>query len=419
MPRVEKHDSADIIVVGSELVSGDVKERNGQFLAERLLSVGIKTRSIILVGDEEASIGDALGNSIARKDIRFIVVTGGLGPTADDITSRVVSKTTGRRLVISDEALQHIRSTLDTAGKKMLPSHERQALIPQRAKILRNPIGTACGYTMRHEGKLLVFLPGEPKEAARMTDAALLPILRNEVREARPAARRTFRTFGLAETEIEERITPLIGGTRELRLSCLPSITEVTLRISAEGGDGKRIVEEASEKIREALGDYIFAEDEMTMEEAVGNLLRLRGRNLAVAESCTGGLISHRITNVPGSSDYFMVGFLTYSNEAKTKLLGVRPELIAEHGAVSREVASAMSAGAYRMGRTSYGLAVTGIAGPSGGSPEKPVGTVFISLTSDRGTDCRAFRFSGDREDVKNLSAQTALEILRRDLLAT
>lgn len=410
--------NAEIIAIGSELVSGDVQESNAAFLAKRLLPLGIKVNMVTVVGDEEWVIENALEKALKDVDIKLVLVTGGLGSTTDDITSKVAAKVTGRRLMIADEVMEHIRSILAAKGKEMHPAYERQALIPQRGRILKNPAGTSCGYLIHHQGKVLVFLPGVPQEMKRMTDDVLIPLLEEEGVGGKPAPAKSFHIFGLTESRIEELVSSGLQKTGGLKLSYLPRPREVALKITAEAGADAQKMEEAAALVRSAIGDFIFAEDEGTMEETIGNLLRVKKKSLAVAESCTGGLIGSRITDVPGSSDYFRMGVVAYANEAKAKILDVEPFTIETHGAVSAQTAVAMAQGVRKLGNASFGLAVTGIAGPAGGTDEKPVGTVYIALSSESGTRFKGFKFHGDREEIKNVSAQAALEFLRRALLS-
>lgn len=416
---MDKPPGAEIIIIGNELTSGDVRDINGPFLAERLLGLGIKVEKISIVGDVEWAIVDALEKALKNIRVHYILVTGGLGPTKDDITSKVASKVAGRRLIISNDALEHIRGVMSARGKEMHPSQERQALIPQKAILIKNPAGTACGFTFHQQGKVLTFLPGVPKEMRLMADKTVLPGLKEEQPGKAVISSRLFRTFGLNESKIEEMISDGLQAVEGLKVSYLPSVAEVAVGVRAEGSESTSVVDRAADTIREALGDYIFGEDEETMEVTVGNLLRLKEKTLSVAESCTGGLVGEKITKVPGSSGYFLMGLVTYSNEAKHKLLGIQLSLIEEHGAVSSQVASAMAQGIKRVSRSDYGLAVTGIAGPGGGSPEKPVGTVFVALSSERGTQFKGFRFHGGREEIREKTAQAALDLLRKVIIGS
>jgi len=408
---------AEIIMVGSELISGDKYDINGPYLAGSLAAIGIDVFRITTVGDKKRAIEGALRSGCAEAETGLIIVTGGLGPTKDDITTDAAAAFTGYPLIVHDEALKHVRSLVKCRDKESLHAHERQALIPRTAELLKNHLGTAYGYILRHEDKILAFMPGEPKEMMDMAERELIPSLKDRGLAGSAPGTKSFHVFGLSEVAIESLITAPLEEFECLKTAYLPSLLEVTVRLSSRAGDGGGIMEQATAVIRRALNDSVFAEDDITMEQAVGNLLRKRGMTLALAESCTGGLIGHRITNVSGSSDYFLMGLVVYSNEAKTRFLEVEPSLLKEYGAVSSEVAARMAEGAREAAGASIGLAVTGIAGPAGGSRDKPVGTVFIALASDAGNRCKGFRFRGSREDIKALTAQNALDLLRRALI--
>ncbi|MBE9537101.1 MAG: competence/damage-inducible protein A [Proteobacteria bacterium] len=410
---------ADIITVGNELVSGDVQETNGRFLIGRLRGIGVKTARISVVGDEDWAICDVLENAFRSHEIKLIILTGGLGPTRDDITSRSVAKVTGKRLVFSDEVLAHIRETMESRGEEMHPSQEKQALIPQKAKVLKNPGGTACAYTLHHHGKIIAVLPGIPSEVRLITDQLLLAEIESELHPQKSESVKKIHVLGLPETKIEEMISPDLRDIAGLQVAFLPSPTQVTLSLVAEGAGAEKIVSQAADAISERLGNYIFAEGDGSLEETTGNLLQLRRKTLSLAESCTGGGIGEKITRIPGCSAYFHMGFVTYSNEAKSKLLDIDPALIDKYGAVSKEVAAAMAQGARKIGRADFGLAVTGIAGPEGGSEDKPVGTVYVALSSDEHTMAKRFSFSGDRAEVRERAKQAALEFLRRKLVTS
>lgn len=411
--------TAEVITVGSELLSGDVQETNGRFLIGKLRNIGVRTSRLSVIGDEDWAICDALENAFKTHEIKLIILTGGLGPTRDDITSRSVAKATGRRLIFSEEVLTHIRETMESRGKEVHSSQEKQALLPQKAKVLKNPGGTACAYTLHHQGKIIAVLPGVPSEVRLITNNFLLHEIKSELHPKKQESVKKIHVLGLTETEIEEMISPDIRDMAGLQIAFLPSPTQVTVSLKSEGEEAEKIVAQAAYAISEKLGNYIFAEDEGTLEETVGNLLQIRRKTVALAESCTGGGIGEKLTRVPGCSAYFHMGLVTYSNEAKTKLLGIDPALIEKYGSVSKEVAAAMAQGAKKMGLADFGLATTGIAGPDGGSKDKPVGTVYIALSSSDHTIAKKFSFSGDRAEVRERTKQAALEFLRRKLVTS
>ena len=406
---------AEIIVVGNELASADMTGR--RFLTESLFNLGIKLERVSIVGSEEHGLEDAINKAIEVKDINLLIVAGGLGGGRAEITSKVAARVTGKRLVVSNEILSHIKTTMHAAGREMTPSDERSALIPQKAEPLKNPTGPTCGYLLRQGGKILVFIPGGNEDIRAITKEALLPLLYDEIPDEHTAVGRVFHSFGLSESVINDLLSPALGRIEDLEMDIAALVDEVRVRLTLKGKGAAGKLEDASLIVKETIGEQIFAEDDGTMEETVGNLLKLRGESLSLAESCTGGGIGRKITNVPGCSDYFEMGLIAYSNEAKTKLLGVQPSVIDAHGAVSSRVAIDMAVGAKRMGRTSIGLSVTGIAGPGGGSKEKPVGTVFFGLSMDKDDSFEEHHFDGSREDIRRLSMQAALDLLRRKLI--
>lgn len=405
---------AEIIVVGNELASADMAGR--RFLTESLFNLGIKVERVSIVGGEEHALEGAINKAMEGTSTNLLIVAGGLGGGRNEITSKVAAKVTGKRLIVSNEILSHIKNTMHAAGREMTPSDERSALIPQKAEPLKNPTGPTCGYVLRHGGNMLVFIPGGNEDIRAMTKEALLPILYEEIPDEHTAVGRAFHSFGSSEPMLNDLLTPLLGRIEGLEMDIAALVDEVTVRLTFKGKGAAGKLEDASLIVRETIGEQIFAEDDGTMEETVGELLKMRSESLSLAESCTGGGIGRKITNVSGSSEYFEMGLIAYSNEAKTKLLGVQPSVIDEHGAVSSRVAIDMAVGAKRMGRTSIGLSVTGIAGPGGGTEEKPVGTVFFGLSMDNGDSFEEHHFDGSREDIRRLSMQAALDLLRRKL---
>ncbi|PJB39287.1 MAG: competence/damage-inducible protein A, partial [Deltaproteobacteria bacterium CG_4_9_14_3_um_filter_44_9] len=407
--------NAEIITIGNELVSGSVIDTNSSFLAERLLSIGIEVTRITSVGDNELDITDSLESALQRSEV--ILITGGLGPTPDDITAEVAAKTLGRELVINEEALDWVKGFFKKLGLEMSPNNEKQALIPERTELIMNPTGTACGFLAREKDKLVFFLPGVPRELVRMTDESILPILQREKGEGFQFKTTTLKVFGLGESKIAELIKDVVQKCESVRIGFLPNYPENYIKITAKGLDYEEtstIVSTIEEEITKQLGDYIFGRDDQTLEGVVGDLLRENRDTIAVAESCTGGLISHRLTNVPGSSDYMMRGIVAYSNQAKTDLLNIPASLIDESGAVSSKVAEKMAQGVRELGKTTLGLAVTGIAGPGGGTPDKPVGLVFISLSDKKETVLKGYNFPGNRAQIRLAASHAALDLVRR-----
>lgn len=407
----------EIVTIGHEVLSGRTADTNFVHLARRLEEVDAFVERHTTVGDVAADIADALRAALSRAEC--VVVTGGLGPTPDDLTRGVVADTLGRPLETREEVLEHIRDRVRRAGRPMPASVEEMARVPRGATVWRNSVGSAPGVLIEHEGRFVVLLPGPPSELRAITDEHLLPWLRE--RSTQEVAVVTLHTFGIFESQLHARIAGLSDGWPEARLAYLPGPGGVDLRVtvSAPRGSGRAeaTVTRARTELLARVGDWVHGEDDATMERVVGAALVERGWRLALAESCTGGLIAKRLTDVPGSSEWFERGFITYSNAAKTELLGVAPALLAAHGAVSEEVARAMAVGARGAAGVEVALAVTGIAGPGGGSEQKPVGTVCLAVASGSGDFVRRFQFPGGRTAVRDRSAQMALELLRRHLL--
>ncbi len=409
---------AEIIATGSELLSGGVVDTNSVFLAEELLDIGIETAFKTIVGDDEKDMEDAVRTARERVDV--ILVTGGIGPTEDDITRKALARVLKKRLVLSDDALKAVKAVFKAKGKEYPGANDRQALIPAGARLLRNPVGVAPGFTLVEDGKFVAVLPGVPAEMQAMFREGLRPALEEHFGGKAVICRKVLHTCGLSESKVNELIQDILKQKRPA-VGLTARDTGVDIRIVAHEGSGARsrsTMERTEAEVRKNLGDAIYGVDGQEMEEVVGALLTQRKRTIAVAESCTGGLISGRITNIAGSSAYFERGAVVYSNAAKTEFLGVPADLIERHGTVSREVAKAMAQGMRERAKTDLGLAVTGIAGPSGGTPEKPVGLVYIALATVDGVTVNENRFLGTRTQVRQRSAQMALDMVRRYLIA-
>lgn len=408
----------EIINVGTELLLGEVVNTNAAYLAQKLAASGIELFYQTSVGDDRARLSRVLRGALKRSDI--VIITGGLGPTQDDITKEVVAKILNRRLVPNKKIISHIEGRFRARGIPMPKSNYSQALVPQGATVLKNEEGTAPGLVISHEGKTVVLLPGVPGEMKSIVERQLTPLLERKKEKNYLIISRYLKVFGLSESAVDEKIKDLMENTSNPSIGILPRETEIVIRITARTGSpelAEEMLSEMEEKIRQRLGDFIFAADQIRMEEVVGMLLEVKKRSLAVAESCTGGLISHLLTNVPGISRRFLEGVIAYSNQAKVNILKVPQEIIHRYGAVSSQTAEAMAQGVKKLARSHLGLAITGIAGPGGGSIEKPVGLVYIALADGRGVNSRRERFLGEREEIKARAAQTALDMLRRYLI--
>ncbi len=408
---------AEIIATGSELLSGGVPETNSLFLSEGLLLVGIETAFKTVVGDSEKDMEVALRSAMERSDA--VIVTGGIGPTEDDITRKVIAKILKRRLVLNEDALAAIKQRLAVLGKQYANANDRQALIPAGARILPNPVGTAPGFFLDEGGAFIAVLPGVPGEMEVMFNEGLRPALEERFGGKIFIRRRILRTCGMAESAVNQAIQDILKQ-EEPSVGLTAKETGVDIRIVAKEASPEQsqaFVDKTELKVREKLGDVVYGVDDQEMEEVVGALLKQRRLKISFAESCTGGMIGGRITNIAGSSEYFERGAVVYSNAAKAEMLGVPKELIERHGAVSREVAEAMAQGIMRTARTDLGLSVTGIAGPGGGSAEKPVGLVYIGLAWAHGLKVQEHRFLGSREQIRMRASQMALDMVRRHLI--
>jgi nicotinamide-nucleotide amidase len=421
-PRLD----AEIIAIGTELLIGGRSDSNSLFLADELGRLGIAVRFKSVVGDERQDIVTAIETAVKRAQV--IVMTGGLGPTVDDCTREAVAYATGHRLGRRKEALEGMTARLAQWGRIPNRAQLRQAMIPSGATVLKNPIGSAPGFCLSWKKVLIVSLPGVPREMEEMMWQEVVPLLRAATESSdrlsrSPIVRQVFHTFGLAEADVDAKLTGLIPKGAPVDLGMLASPMGVLVSLTTKGNQSapeqnRDLLQKLAQDVRSRLSDWLFAEGRDTMEEVVGRELTKRGLMLAVAESCTGGLIGHRLTQVAGSSAYLDRGVVCYSNRAKTEMLGVPMELIARHGAVSKEVAAAMACGIRQRANVSVGLSVTGIAGPGGGTETKPVGLVYIGLDGGTGRPItREFRFHGDRNVIKQRSSQAALDLLRRWLL--
>ncbi|MBX3235159.1 MAG: competence/damage-inducible protein A [Nitrospiraceae bacterium] len=410
----------ETIAIGSELLQGGRVDTNSLFLGEQLASIGIELRYKTVVGDDLSDIMAVLQTAVRRA--RVVVMTGGLGPTVDDLTRDAVAKATGCRLGRRKEALEGMTARLAQWGRSPSTAQLRQALIPAKALVLPNPVGSAPGFSLVWKGAFIASLPGVPREMEAMVKQTVLPevgawLAGHKVVGLSPLVRRVFHTVGVPEADVDAALKGVVPAGVPIDLGMLASPLGVLVSLTTKPGHaaGRSRIEELSDAVRGRLREWLYAEGGESMEEVVGRLLADRRLTLGLAESCTGGLIAHRLTQVPGASIYMDRGVVCYSNRAKTDMLGVPASLIAEHGAVSQEVAAAMARGIRERGHVSIGLSVTGIAGPGGATPTKPVGLVYIGLDGGEGSVMtREYRFHGDRHTIKQRSSQAALDLLRR-----
>ncbi|HEX6904337.1 MAG TPA: competence/damage-inducible protein A [Thermoanaerobaculia bacterium] len=411
---------AAILAVGSELLGTERLDTNSLRITATLDRYGVELRRKAVAGDAVEEIAAELRGLLAAADL--VLITGGLGPTADDVTREAVAEVLGRSLSLDEEVLAGLERRFQSFGMRMPEVNRRQAMVIEGAELIDNARGTAPGMRLESDGRVLYLFPGVPSELDGMILSHLEPWLAGlSGGVGREMA--VLKIAGLPESVVEERIAPAYDEFGREWITVLAGGGEIRLQALAAGAEAERRQRLAAmtARLRELVGDAVFAtREEDTLESVVGDLLRAAGATLTAAESCTGGLLSQRITAVPGSSDYFLGGAVTYSNELKTQLVGVPAEMIAEHGAVSEPVARAMAEGARRAFASDYGVGITGVAGPGGGSEAKPVGTVHVAVAGPRDghVEHRKFRFPGDRDRIRRFSAQAALEMLRRRLLA-
>lgn len=408
----------EIIAIGDELTSGRILNTTSYFGASQLFAAGHEVAAMITIGDDPKLIGSTLLDSLARAD--FVIVTGGLGATSDDLTSEAVADALARPSTFYPDILEQIRVSSKNAPDELRLSLEKLAWLPAGAHALKFDASTA-GYFLVHENKPIFFLPGVPHEMEELLGETVISRLATwEGEEVRQVRQIVYRVAGLSETQIDERLAPLADGAGQIKIGYYPVFPEVHVSLTVVGVGGAETDElfnEIDRKIRALLALHLYGTEAETLEAVVGRLLVENGMVLALAESCTGGLISQRITRVAGSSEYYLGGVVAYSNELKNQLLGVDDSILAEYGAVSPETARAMAEGVRRVTGADLALAVTGIAGPSGGSNDKPVGTVCFALATAGATEDFKFCFGGERWQVQEAAGHKGLDILRLNLM--
>ncbi len=409
--------TAEIIAIGSELLAPDRTDTNSLWLTEKLNSIGIEVKLKTIVGDDDSRLEETIRDAVKRS--RVVITTGGLGPTEDDITRKVAARALSRRIFLDESLLEEIRKRFLSFGLTMPERNSRQAMVIDGAEVLENPNGTAPGLFLEHEDTLIALLPGPPREMRPMFENHVQPRLVSKTGQLR-VVRRVLRVAGMGESAVDERIAPIYTRYSNPQTTILFNKSEIEIQLTARGrteADADALLDKVSAELELELGHSIFAFRGEKMEEIVGLRLSVGGYTIAVAESCTGGLIAERLTDVAGSSRYFIEGVVSYANESKTRTIGVEPMLLLEHGAVSAAVAEAMAEGIRKRAGTDFGLAVTGIAGPGGGSEEKPVGLVYIALASEVLTEHRKLMLPGDRQLIRWRASQAALDLLRRRLI--
>ncbi|HDP67868.1 MAG TPA: competence/damage-inducible protein A [Candidatus Marinimicrobia bacterium] len=405
-----------IIAIGSELLSGSSTDTNSQFIINALKSVGISVASVKIVGDEIEAITGALAS---ENDADILLITGGLGPTHDDRTVKAAAQYFDSAIVFSEVVMQHIQALFEVRGiAELSEANRRQALVPEKAELIPNYYGTAPGLIFKKGKTVYYFMPGVPVEMERMFAENILPILQTSGTE--PILSAVIRTTGVPESVLFQKIEQWIEINQDLAVSILPHFPEVHIVITKSSPNITRpLLDKKLDEVTAILGDDIYGYDADTLESVVAKQLLKNNLTIAIAESCTGGLIAHRLTNISGSSAYFQQGIICYSNRSKIENLGVREKTLADFGAVSRQTAQEMAVNIRRIANSDIGLSTTGIAGPTGGSPEKPVGTVFIGLASGDHKGTFHFRYNRDRLSNKIYFSQMALNQLRLDMKAS
>ena len=409
----------EIMAIGSELLTPHFPDTNSLYLTERMNDLGMEISYKTIVGDDWDELVLCIQQTISRANIVFAI--GGLGPTRDDITREAFASVLQKKLIFHEELLRKIEERFKRRRLSMPPVNKKQSYIIEGSEVLENKNGTAPGLWFDTGEKKIILLPGPPHELKPMFEASVWPRLKSLKKGH--SIRRVLKITGLAESKIENLISDLYPEDPHLRITTLAYPGQIEIHITGQSEDSqvqaKERVQKSEKSIIERLKENVFSTSGEELEEVVGELLKLNRKTLATAESCTGGLLGHRITNVPGSSNYFMLSAVVYSNEAKIILLDVSPELLEKHGAVSPQIAQAMAEGVRKKSQSSYGLSITGIAGPAGGTVEKPVGLVYIALDWGEESEVSKNLFLGNRETIKFQSSQKALDMIRRQLLKT
>jgi nicotinamide-nucleotide amidase len=409
---------AVILSTGDEITTGKVLDSNSNYLADKLNEIGVDLVAVLTVGDVPERLEWAWRAAMQMGDV--VLSTGGIGPTADDLTTEIIARITGKALWRDEPSVDHMRRLFSALGRAMPENNIKQAMFPEAAEIIPNPLGTAPGFRMavlqpNNHTSHLVVMPGVPREMKPMFENEVIPWIRLNRGSDKIFATRIFQTFGISESALDESVAGLIKP-EEARVGFRASFPQISLKVQVEDVPGTAEVrlEELSDRVRGRIGNFIYAEGDASMEEVVGQLLTEKNLKLTVTESCTGGLIGHRLTNIPGSSRYFLGDLVTYSNELKREVLGVRESTLQEHGAVSEQCVLEMAAGARERTGADVAIATSGVAGPEGGTDAHPVGTVCLALVANGIAVSRRYQMRGTRDWIKVLTSQVALDWLRR-----
>jgi nicotinamide-nucleotide amidase len=407
---------AEIIAIGTELLLGDIVNTNAQFLSKELANIGIDVYHQEVVGDNEKRIMQAFESAYCRSDL--IITTGGLGPTQDDLTKEVAAKYFCKKMILDKKSLQIIENYFKLQGKELKGNNKKQAYFPEGSIILANECGTAPGAIIEENNKIMIILPGPPREMETMFTKYVIPYLQKKTDCI--IVSKTLRIFGMGESFMAEKVGHLITEGKNPTVAPYAKNVDVTLRITAKGKtevECKNLIKPIEQEIKNILGENVYGEGEVTLEHVVAEMLCNMNLTISTAESCTGGMIAEKLISYPGISKSYLEGMVTYSNEAKIKRLGVRKETLDRYGAVSEQTAREMVEGIIRESGSNIAIVTTGIAGPSGGTEEKPVGLVYIGLYIDGISKVKEFNFQGDRDKVRIRTTMNALDWLRRELL--
>lgn len=408
--------NAEILAVGTELLMGQIANTNAQYITGKLPEVGINVYFHTVVGDNKNRLLKSLEIALERSDV--VIITGGLGPTQDDITKETVSEMLGLKLVLHEDILEQMKSYFQKLKRTMASNNIKQAFLPENCIVVKNKNGTAPGCIIEHDGKVIVLLPGPPSEMKPMFNDSVMKYFMEKSNFYLKS--KYIKIFGIGESDMEDRISDLVSKQTNPTIAPYAKEGEVTLRITAKyirNDDNVDIIEPVIDSIKARLGDYIYSTENENMEVTVAKLLMANNITISIAESCTGGIVSGKLTDIPGISSVFSGGMIVYSNEAKVKNLQVRQKTLDNYGAVSKETAAEMAENVRRIYNTQLGLSITGIAGPDGGSAEKPVGLVYIGLADGQKTQVKEIRLSGERSKIRNISSLHALDMVRRNIL--
>lgn len=407
---------AEILAVGTELLMGQITNTNAQYISQKLNSIGIDVYYHSVVGDNSGRLKESLLNALNRCDL--VIMAGGLGPTQDDLTKETVADVLEKKLVLHEESLEKIKLFFDRMKREMTDNNIKQAYLPEGCTVIENNNGTAPGCIVEKDAKIVVMLPGPPKEMKPMLDDTVIPYL--EQKSGYKTVSKYLRVFGIGESQLEDRIMDLVDAQKEVTIATYAKEGQVTVRLTTKCKTYEEAIfkiKPVEEEIAGRLGDNLYSTEDEELEYVASKLLIEHGITISLAESCTGGMIASRLTDVPGISKVFNRGIVSYSNEAKMENLSVSPETLEKYGAVSRQTAIEMAEGVRKTAKTDLGISVTGIAGPDGGTDQKPVGLVYVALADKSGCDCRELRLTGNRDRIRNMTTLYVFDMIRRYVL--